>query len=322
MDLKQEIIRIPLKYFSPVIRLIENVAINTRNGDVGSNSPVFIVCGPRTGSTIVYQVLTNVFNVLYIDNLSYLAYRNLYFGMRLSHKIFKARPHNIFESNYGQTTTHGLHGPNEGDRYWNRFIAKDRHYVGYVNAGEVSDGNILRIRKELSAIINRFNKPFLFKFITAGLRLQLINEIYPDAKFIFLRRDPVYTIQSNLIARKKFKETVSTWWSLKPENYKALEGLPAVEQVTKQIYSIEKKIYNDKTLFPEKNWFELDYKDFMQDANGKIDEIGRKFDLKLREKFEMPELDYRDTQKLDDEIFNQIQEEVNKLDWNNYSTEL
>ncbi len=61
--------------------------------------PIFIIGAPRTGSTILYQTLTNKLDILYIDNLVDKFHRNLFFGFWLSSKLYKHKPHNCFTSN-------------------------------------------------------------------------------------------------------------------------------------------------------------------------------------------------------------------------------
>lgn len=320
MKLKHELIRLPLKYGSPLIKVIEKKQIKKQLKKSTGTDPVFIVSAPRTGSTIFYQVLSNCLNVNYIDNLAYLAYRNLYFGMWLSEKIFKSKPHNTYKSKYGQTIDFSLHGPNEADRIWNKYIPKERHYVGYVNKGEITKEAIEEIRNTVWAITIRFDKPLLLKSISAAVRMQMIHQIFPNSKFIFLKRNPIFTVQSNLIARKKFKGSIENWWSLKPSNFKKIQKLNGVEQTVKQIYSIEKQIVTDRELFPKENFIEINYEDFIEEPKEIIKVIQDRFDIEKRDEYIKPILENKDKKKIDTELYKKVIEEVDKLDWENYTS--
>src|SRR5690242_9126044 len=60
--------------------------------------PVFIVGTPRSGSTFLYQLLTNQFDVAYIDNLAARLADVLPLAMWVSHGCFGSKPHNSFTS--------------------------------------------------------------------------------------------------------------------------------------------------------------------------------------------------------------------------------
>ena len=94
------IIRSILKYGSPVISIPEKAGIKKYGVETPAHSLVFIIGAPRTGSTILYQVITSLIDVSYIDNLANLARYNPYFGLRLSHLFFRNHSHQSFTSKF------------------------------------------------------------------------------------------------------------------------------------------------------------------------------------------------------------------------------
>jgi len=212
MNFKYWILRHIFKYTSPIISLFEKTQ-NKRYSKVKTSiSPVFIVGAPRTGSTLLYQLLTQYFNTSYFDNLIHLARENVLFGFWLSNKIFKCRPHNSFKSKHGNTLKEGLHAPSEAGQIWLRWLPK---HDNYFNIKDVSNENIEFIRNNISYVLNKFNKPLVIKNNYNGLRIPLLKEINSNSKIIFIKRDPFFTAQSIIKAREDIYSDRNKWWSVK-----------------------------------------------------------------------------------------------------------
>lgn len=224
---------------SPCLRLLEFPFIYFYGRQRVRFDPVFIIGAPRTGSTILYQSISNHFDVLYIDNFSSFFYRNLFFGFLISRVFFGRREHGNFEADHGDTSLYGLHAPSECGDFWYRFIPRNQHYV---SPSEVTVKAVDSIRREISALINFYNKPIVINNNNAGLRLALINKAFPCARFIVTDREPLYVAQSLLKARNHFYGDVTKWWSMKPENYSELLKLSPCSQVVHQHHSIRKAI--------------------------------------------------------------------------------
>lgn len=234
------------------------------------HQPVFIVGAPRTGSTIFYQTLTNLYDVLYIDNFVCKFHRNIFLGFRLDHLFFKNKPHNNYQADHGNTAPYGLHAPSECGQFWYRWLPRDRHFIDF---DEISDATIRDIRMEITAIINYFDKPIIFGNNNAGLRIRLLSQCFPGAKYIFIDRDPVSVACSLLNARKKFYGDYCKWWSILPANFKDLMHLPPWEQVVCQHYHINKQMLTDLRKFAKNNFFETKYDDICRDIDKMIDFI-------------------------------------------------
>jgi len=278
--------------------------------------PVFIIGAPRTGSTILYQTLTNQLDVLYIDNLICRFDKTLFFGFWLSDKLFKNKAHNCFSSNHGDTSKCGLHAPSECGSFWYRWLPTDRHFIDY---DDITDEMVDEIRKEITAIINYYDKPIVFKNLNMGQRLRLLKKCFPESKFIFIKREPLFTAQSILKAKRKIGIKDNEFWSVMPKNIKVLEQLNSYEQIVKQIFYIEKQIEKDKSLFKSKSFLDLDYRQFGNSFDNTLNicqafigkenkNIFQKADIKLTEKI-----------SLDNKDILEFQREISKLDWDKYN---
>jgi len=276
--------------FSPFLRLVERILFSEKRGR--SCSPVFIIGAPRTGSTILYQALTNAYQFTYIDNVTCTWYRNLRFGLWLSQKKYGEKPHNNFEAEQGNTHKFGGHAPSECGHFWYRWLPKDRHFIDY---GEVSQKMVTELREEVFGASGFLQKPLLFKNLNAGQRLRFIYKAFPDAKIIFVRRDPRFVIRSILNVRKKIAVPAGQWWSIMPRNVDSLLELPEGEMCAAQVYHLEYQIEKDLALFHAKNVQEIHYQDF---DDSLIHRLGHWAGVRPRVGGEIPEFQHDDPEKL------------------------
>ncbi len=233
--------------------------------------------------------------------------------MKLSNKLYKNKPHDCFKSVHGNTMkTGGLHAPSECGQFWYRWLPTDHHFIDY---DEITDVMVEDIRKNIFAILNYFNKPFIFKNLNAGQRLRLIHKVYPDSKFIWMRRDPVDTIYSILKVRKKLDVKRNKWWSIKPKNYKKLLKENELEMVTKGVYSLEKQIHTDLKLFEEGNICILNYEDFYQSFDSEIKALEDFIEASPKENVTIDNWFTNQKGEKEGRIIDQMRSASDKLDW-------
>ena len=250
--------------------------------------PIFIIGAPRTGSTLIYQVITNYFNLCYISNFSASFFHSLYTGMIIEETLLGNSPHNLYCSRYGMSG--GLRGPNECGQFWYRWFPKDRHFIdGY----ELSKEELKDIRTIIGAITEKFSKPIIFKNLNNGQRLRVIQKILPESLFIFVKRDPVFTAQSILSGRYEFYRNKNKWLSVMPRNVYELKKKHYTEQVVKQVYYLEKQIYEDLKIFPEKQHIILSYENFCKNTTQELKRLKNYFirnnvKVNIREKARLP----------------------------------
>lgn len=308
-----------LKYSSPMIQKIEQAKIQYYASRPPYEQPVFIVGAPRTGSTILYQLISNNLNVLYINNLVDLFYRNIFFGFWLSQKFLGQEPHNCFVSNLGDTKSCGLRGPSECGDFWYRWLQRDRHFI---DTDDFTKKTVEEMRESIFSVINKYKKPFLFKNLNAGQRMRLISKIAPNAKFIFMKREPLFTAQSIFRSKQRIGLKPDDWWSIKPENHKQLSLLNPYEQIVRQIYFLEKQIVLDSSLYPEENFMTVHYKDLCNDYTKVLDSVHSFIgnDIGYRENLGEPDIHRSERRTIDDIHLERFQKEIEKLDWCNYES--
>lgn len=299
---------------STFLDILEKKKIKKISSHRPKYNPIFIVGSPRSGSTILYQILTNYFDLLYIDNLTSIFYRNLYFGFWLDEKIFHHRPHNCFSSRYGNTAHCGLKGPSECGMFWYQWLPRKKHFI---DKNEISLEDRRQISNIIFALIRTYNKPLLFKNLNMGQRMRLIAEFAPKAKFIFIKRNSLYMAQSIFMTRKKLGIADKDWWSVKPKNYQELNRLPLHEKIVKQIYYVEKQINEDSCLFPKNNIMILSYEELCKNPKKITSNFSNFIDKNLSRKkiFAHPKIQHKERIYLEQEDMQKLKSEISKLSW-------
>ena len=307
-----------LSLLSPVIRIWERRKIKEYGEMPLRYQPIFIIGAPRTGSTILYQTLTNKLDVLYIDNLTCKLHKNLFFGFWLSNKLFKQRAHNCFKSRFGDTHEYGLHAPSECGGFWYRWLPRDRHFIDY---SDINDRMISEIRSEITSVINYFGKPLVFNNNNAGMRIRLLKQCFPDAKYIVANRDPLYVAQSLLKVRKSVKGSYEKWWSIMPKNYRELQKKDYLEQVVLQHYFINKQIFFDLKQLPLRNYSEVVYRNFSNNKNQVIDFLSEMIGYRIaRSCYDDNDIVESKEQSFDDDTIGDLKKIAQGLDWNDYTS--
>jgi len=248
-------IRSILKYSSPLISPLEKHYINKYGNRTPDHPCLFIIGPPRSGSTILYQLVTSMLDVEYVDNLANLARNTPYFGSRLSKLFYASASHTNYTSEHGATTGGGLHAPAEPLLFY-KWFPKDRHFT---TVSDLNPGQIDEFRKIIYAMINRAGKPMVIKNLSFSLRLQALREILPEAKYIVIRRDPLYTSQSILLAMRKVHHPEHQIWGILPRDFHRLEKLEQHEMVVRQVHQIESQISQDLKGIPAQNILFTDY---------------------------------------------------------------
>ena len=309
-------IRRPLKWLSPLISIFEKQKINKYGSQPSEYSPVFIIGVPRSGTTILYQLVTQFLNVAYFNNFVNLSRENLYFGYWLSQKIFKGEFHNSYVSDYGNTKESGLTAPSEIGNFWYRWISQNKIYI---NENDLTIDEKQEIYNNFTSIINKYNQPLVIKNLYLSQRLRLIYDIFPNAKFIYIKRDPLFTAQSLFLGRRKHNRDISEWWSIKPKNFQEIKNLSALEQVVAQTYYLDKQIHEDLSLFPAENIMNIQYEN-IGDVNIILERIKQFLGIQTREKLResKPEISIQNTQKLQDQEFWKLEQIVANYNWDIY----
>jgi hypothetical protein len=135
------------------------------------------------------------------------------------------------------------------------------------------------------------------------------------AKFIYIKRDPVFVAQSILEAKRNLNLRDNDFWSIKPPNYRELLHLNAYEQIVKQIFYLQKQIEEDLKLFPPENILLVNYGDLATKLDSILVESQNFIGARKRVDVVTPEIFLSEKLRLDKSELEKIEIEISKLDW-------
>jgi hypothetical protein len=249
--------KVSLEFINNVLHRFETRPVKQVKGF--KYSPIFIIGPPRSGSTLLFQVMVNTFNFSYTTNADAKWYGGLSFRKRFF-PVPSKETKTDFNSNHG--LTRGRYAPHECGEYWYQFF---RRKPQYVSTDEVKGGKLKHLTRSLQRLTTAGKSPMLFKNMNCALRLGPVHQACPDALYIVTHRDLLWNGHSLLKVRKKVHGNYNSWWSMEPEEIEDLKILPPEEQVTEQIRAINKEIDEQKRHIGANRFIDIHYEDLCED---------------------------------------------------------
>jgi hypothetical protein len=274
-SLPKQLLRGPIrpgrKLLNRALHRFECRGAGRREADL-AHPPVFILGAPRCGSTLLYQIMLDHFDLGYISNFHCLFYGAPSLVERLVRPGRWKRPYG-FESRHGKVS--GWNAPSECGEYWYRFFRRHPHYVPLSAMNEVS---LRDLRASMRAIVGTMGKPILFKNLLCALRLGPMIRALPESLFIVVQRDWAETAHSILEARRKLYGNYEEWFSAQPPEVEELKRRPSYEQAVEQIRSIHRLIDEARASAPPARFIDVDYGDLCGDTYATLDRLAAFFE--------------------------------------------
>lgn len=233
---------------------------------------LFVVGPPRSGSTLMMQWLAATGAFAYPTNLISRFYEAPSVGARIQQlltapefnfrdELFDLGPEITFSSTLGKTK--GALQPNEFWYFWRRFLPN-------VEPRQLTDAELEQVHgrgfaAELAALEAVFDRPLALKALILQLNLPFLSDLLDHALFLYLRRNPLYNIQSLLQAREQYFGDRRRWYSIRPPAYEKLKSLPPVAQVAGQVYDTNEAIEAGLRQLPVERQIRLSYEHFCAD---------------------------------------------------------
>jgi len=247
-------------------------------------SKIFLMGPHRSGSTLFMQWLANTGLAAYPTNMMSRFFGAPLVGAKIQQLLTDPR-YNFrneildfnsdvnFSSDNGKTT--GALAPNEFWYFWRRFLPFDE--LDYMLPEDLREkANLAGLRDELNALANILEKPFAMKGMIMNQNIPELAEQFDKALFIYIRRDPIFNIQSALEARKRQYGDIETWYSFKIKEYPELKNLDPLESVAGQIAAINCSVEQGIANIPKGQKLMVQYEDFCQRPEYYYNEINRR----------------------------------------------
>jgi len=240
--------------------------------DIEIQHPLIFIFGlPRSGTTLIAQLLAHTLDVGYINNFAARFWLAPVHGIKLSKMIVPMENKSLFNSNYATTTD--LYDIHEFGYYWRYWLKKD-NFAGVINSAEIEDNiDWYGLRKSLANIQQQFNKAMVFKNIFGAYHLMKQKEVLRKVIYVYIKRDPLDVAVSILKAREKFYSDKNIWWSSIPLEYEEIKNQNYWHQIAGQIYYLNRYYEQNTAPFESKMVIKVDYKELCQNPKSVINKI-------------------------------------------------
>jgi len=287
-------------------RVLEPLDLMLRRRYARTDVPiVFIVGAPRSGTTVLYQLIADHLDVGFINNRM-----ARYFAAPVVGAVLHGRTgggHELdLSSEYGRTG--GRHSPHEFSWFWHYY--GDFHLYDDLTDDELSHTDWQPIKRALEGLAGYFMRPLVIKNINfVAYQVAWLKSLLPGAKFIWIQRDNRYTVQSILRVREDQYGDRRIWWSVRPRDAREWRDRPAVEQVAHQVTDICSAVAEGFESIPAQDQLKLDYEQLMQRPAETLERVARFIGAEVADenRLEALSLRPRNERTVDDETWAQIQ---------------
>lgn len=226
--------------------------------------PIFIVGPPRSGTTLLYQLMTAKCDTCYISNLQTIFYDMPKLGSIISKHLMNRKKGESFESNLGKTK--GLLGQSESSLFWDQWIPRTKNKK-------------IRPAEDLCANIaitsNTFRNPFVAKSVYASNNLSIFQRSLDKFLILVMLRDPFFVAQSIYFVRKTMNFNL---FSVQPKGYEYPQGISIIEECGLQAMFLYKNIFDSLEGFDSKYFAVINYNDLCLNPLKEIEKIKATYD--------------------------------------------
>jgi hypothetical protein len=107
----------------------------------------------------------------------------------------------------------------------------------------------------------KYQRPLVLKSPSHTGRIRLLLEVFPDARFVHIHRDPYDVFRSTChLARQ-----VCFWWTLQRPQLHDVE-----ERTLQQYEEVYAAFFAERDLIPRQHWHELSYRELVADPIGEL----------------------------------------------------
>lgn len=203
----------------------------------GIDRPNLFIFGlPRSGTTLLYQLLAYSLDIGYVSNLSarfWLAPRT---GTILARAVLGNRRDGSFQSDYGKSLDPA--GPHEFAFFWQHWLNMRTVDDAIDFSGSGRNVNWEGLRRTLCGIQDVFDRGLVHKTNYVANVSQGVMRHLQMPFLIYIERDPLAVALSILKARRAYYGTPEVWWATYPPTHGAIRGLPFPEQIARQVQDL------------------------------------------------------------------------------------
>jgi hypothetical protein len=251
----------------------ENWLYGRKVRDTRVAPPLFILGIWRSGTTYLHNLLSQD------DRFAYpTTYQVLYPHTFLTTEKRDARLVELFlpKKRPQDNVAMGVREPQEDEfalcsltgRAWPMAWAFSRradHYGRYLTLRQASAGEVAEWKSALAGLVRRlafkYGRPLVLKSPGHTCRIRLLLELFPEAKFVHIHRNPYDVFRST----RHTVRTVTPWWALQRPDYSDLE-----ERSLRQYREVYEAFFEERGLIPKGHFHEIGFEALEADPIGQV----------------------------------------------------
>ena len=145
------------------------------------------------------------------------------------------------------------------------FPRRAAHYGRYLTLWETSASEAAEWKSALAGLVRKlsfkYGKPLVLKSPGHTCRIRLLLELFPEAKFIHIRRNPYDVFRST----QHMVHTVTPWWTLQRPDDSDLE-----KRTLRQYREVYDVFFEERRLIPKGHFHEIGFEALEADAIGQV----------------------------------------------------
>lgn len=235
-----------------------------QHADLPETRPTLHIVGaPRSGTTLLYQVVAGALDVGYIDNLVAAFWAAPVTGLRLSRKL-GLEPARSFGSQFGRT--HDVAEPHEFGYFWN-------HHLAYPDLAERGPAHETAIdwdglRRVIVNMAEARGAAMVFKPMLLIWHMRAMARAMPRTCFVWIHREARDTALSLLRMRIAVRGGIEGWASLRPAGI--ADDADPWYQVAAQVLRLESTIAAAAAELGPEVVMDVHYDELCADPNGVV----------------------------------------------------
>lgn len=264
----------------------------------GGRFPLIFLAGlPRSGTTLLSQLVSRFLPVGYINNLIAKFWLNPVVGIRLSQEVLGEDARRRIELRSSHGVTGEPWGPHEFGYYWRHWLRLDEAPTHRVPLEILEKIDQAALRRSLNGMAQAFQAPVAFKNIICGLQAGWLSRVRPGSLFVYISREPGAVRRSILRCRGERYGDPGIWWSLKPGDYERMRGLPTPEEQVEAQVAGGAREFEEELSKPGVQVHRLTYEGLCEDPGRELEGIAEacaRLGVRMRLLGEVPALRARD----------------------------
>jgi len=219
--------------------------------------PIFIVGAPRSGTNLFYRLLTQHPSLGWFSNYTVKKFLSpdLLRVIQLRRRIFDLRKFSYPKDEFHESFFSTIERPVEGGDLWNFAIKGD--WAPKILERRLDFVKLIIIE----TLIQQNKKRFLSKFPRNSIRIPLLNNVFPNSKFIHIIRDGRAVINSML---QRSKENPSEFFGIPLKNSENM-NLSPIKKHAIQWEEVIKEVRSSAVYLNKNQFLEVKYESLIND---------------------------------------------------------